>query len=685
MATPNEWDAVSTVASPDEWDKVSTSIQSAPEPAKPAPFYQPLLDVGAKFAQDVRAKEATQEPVLKQMKTFNALGRLGGGVISGTLGTLGNLYDKVNPAQLLGEQPKAADAVSSGIGGLAKVTGVAPAIETAVKAYEGIKNPYVKEGIGIGGTLIGLTPFGRAEKTGVEAVTAAAGKDVAARAEQLAKEAAIKDKNPLNVAQNLQAQRAGIPLTKAQSANPVSGAPLSGVEGAIENTVSGLPGGQGVMVGFKKQQAESAVKSLEKVFGDKLQNIDENYAEKIVADIEQNHALEKEAFGTAYKEALDNGNISYIHGQSVAKNALNKINQMPEATTLDPEFKAKVGGYLAKVRDIDQAVTSKPVLGQLPSSTVEGGYREGMSKTVLGETPAARGTVNTNYDAYRSLQTEILGEKERAWNLVRAGGANKEQARKYANVLNVVSQKMKQNEYAHLRMIGGNDLVKNLKNLDAMYGEEVGTMSNVQKMLGLGKEAGEKGFKESEVALDALMNPKNLESTKLAMDYMSPDTKATFGKALLAKVIRPATKGAMTEGQYTANTIHLATLDNNFNKYRKGLETLLGPDKVSQFDDFLTAAKKAKLQTINLADATNPSGTGFKNAINNILSSIIVGGGVGGSMVHGVQGGAVGLAGTAGLAGLGALGARGLAKRAIAQPVETKLFKPLFKPSLENI
>lgn len=509
------------------------------------------------------------------VRTLGAIGGTAADVLTTGTGTLLQGAGKVlqYPNKLLGGIP--GKALSIPLSAIGKV--VAPIAE-AYQGYKERQTPGGQANLATIGDLAGTTGLLLAPG-GLQV----AGKGMGTVGKEIAKGAVER---PLNISQNIAAARASIPLTRGQAASLAGGTKPSGFWGNVEAWTRSMPGAAGEYAKMNRKQATSAVESLKKVFGDRLEAIDENYAKKIIDNVDKNYQKSKDIFSGAYADAIKNGKISYIQGDKVADEALKVINNMPETAYLPEAMKNKVGKFLADIKDVK-------------------------NKTISGEAGGS------NYEAYRNLQSSIIAEKaaagEKIWQA--GAGANAKQGRDYATVLNVITKKMKDNEYAHLRMIGGNDLVDNLKIVDKLYGEEAGQLQAVKKIFGLGREAGEKGFVEENTALTNILNPKNTERLKVAVQYLDDEGKENLGKALMSKLIKSSTKSTVTEGERSINTIMVDSFRRNFMNNRENFKKILGEDKVRQFDDLLTGMEKARLKSVNIADEWNPSGTGFKNAL----------------------------------------------------------------------
>jgi hypothetical protein len=173
MAPKDTLDDISDLAKPleDISDLAApVSMQSTQEQKKP--FYQPLLDAGAKIAQANRAVNAEPNPVLRYMKAANAdFGALGGAA-GGTLGTLGNLYKAYDP--------RGAQAVSDLAGKAGQTIGNIfqnPQLQQAGAAfgetgigkalYPVTQNPYVQQSAELAGNVAGMIPIGKGVEVGL--------------------------------------------------------------------------------------------------------------------------------------------------------------------------------------------------------------------------------------------------------------------------------------------------------------------------------------------------------------------------------------------------------------------------------------------------------------------------------------------------------------------------------------
>jgi len=164
-----------------------------PPPAPPTPVTQPeqppLQQVGARFAQDVRAADATQEPILGQMRRFNALARVGSGAVSGALETIAPEPVKQAAGQAL-----------STVGNFAR----APLLEKAGAALHGSmwgrgmdaisQNPYAQEAGKMAANIAAMVPIGKGAQlagTGIAKATQVSAKPIA--------ELAVKQANLKNI------------------------------------------------------------------------------------------------------------------------------------------------------------------------------------------------------------------------------------------------------------------------------------------------------------------------------------------------------------------------------------------------------------------------------------------------------------------------------------------------------
>jgi hypothetical protein len=270
---------------------------------------------------------------------------------------------------------------------------------------------------------------------------------------------------------------------------------------------------------------------------------------------------------------------------------------MSETKGLSKPQITKIQDYLGKLHNIVNTVTVNP-------------------ETKAGE----------NYSSFKDLLTDVNSEIKQTGNSIwqASQGLNPAQATRYSKVLSVIKGQMKTAEYAHLDAISAGDEMKEglgtyLKNIDQKYGEEINPLNSIKKIFGIDKEVGEKGFKEADQAVNSILSPSNTEKLNTAMQYLDNGGKESLGKAIISKIIDASATSTTTKGIKTLDNIKIGQLSNNMEKYRDQLTSVLGQDKMNQFDDWLTGAKKARLQNVNITDELNTSGTGFVAAVQSML------------------------------------------------------------------
>jgi hypothetical protein len=405
---------------------------------------------------------------------------------------------------------------------------------------------------------------------------------------------------------NSAAQKINMPLTKGE----VSAAPGSkiggGVWGSVERVIKSLPGAQGVFEKMNADKAASAVKAIENVYGKPISSLDDDVASKISDNIEKSYKGQKNLFAGSYADAIDQGKVSYIDGSKAAQKVASKLENSVEYNNLPDKTKNIVNNYVNRLYNIKSNITTA-------------------------------GGIGSNYESYRYLQTDLNSSINQLRDKLYQGaqGISPSEAQRTISTLQQIKTTMKANEYLHLRMIGGNDLVDNLKVLDRLYGEESAPLQVVKKMFGIGKDVGEKGYVSSDNALDAMLNPKNIDKLNIAMNYASDDTKQLIAQSAIGKVIRSSSKIDYIGGNPQISQVMVGKLGQNVEKYRDVLEAVLPKEKMDQLNTAVTGIRRGNVASVNLLDPENPSGTAAKsNIMQSLLEAIMIGGAAGFSMHH---------------------------------------------------
>jgi hypothetical protein len=543
-----------------------------------------------------------------------------------------------------------------------------PGVSNLVSAYQNASDADKANWRAIGGmvNLAGITPANIGRKAVLSDIEKSAAEKAASGAFASTPQEIV----------NESARNIG-PLTKGQAAATIAGnATPSNIWSRIENAISSLPGGAGVMAKFKGKQSEAAVTALNKIAGGDLGNISDNVAKKISDAVELSHSQDKAAFRSAYNDAISAGKVALIDGEVAANKIDKKLVNSSAYQNLAPSDKSMIDSFLERLRGI----RDKSIIENVPakeSPVIEEGYRAGMSKKVLGQEPQGAGKIASNYDAYRYLQTDVGGAMAQLQKQIWSGAANPSQAQRAISVLGEIKTTMKANEYAHLRIIGGNDLVNSLKQIDALYSQEKGPLTAIQKMFGINKDVGEQGYVSAEQALNKFIDPKNADRFNMVLSHLPEDTHENIKQAILNNVLKKSINMRTVEGVGTIPvSIKVETFRRNFQKYAGLIDKVSKPEDKKYLNDFMNYLDRSQIKNISFDNAANKSGTGFMNAIAGMLGVEGLGGML--SMSHLPHTAAIGAATMATVPTTMSLSAL-LAKSATKQPKNLAI-RSLLKP-----
>ena len=178
IAQHQQLDAVDSLIA--QHEALSTAPQAAPQ--QPQSITSPLQQAGAKIAQDWRGMQqggAGLQMLKGANMPFNAIGNIAGGV----LGTVGNIYDKLNPAQIFGQQQPIGQTLQNTGSSIAQIF-KSPALEQAGGAiantgagkavYQAAQNPYFQESAKLGINIASLFPGEKALQAGINTLVPAA-------------------------------------------------------------------------------------------------------------------------------------------------------------------------------------------------------------------------------------------------------------------------------------------------------------------------------------------------------------------------------------------------------------------------------------------------------------------------------------------------------------------------------
>jgi hypothetical protein len=412
-----------------------------------------------------------------------------------------------------------------------------------------------------------------------------------------------KAPSALAAAENAAAQRVGIPLTRGEEA-AAAGSKLGGGNwGAVERVIRSLPGAGGVFAKINSDKAAAAIKAVENAYGAPISTIEEGVAAKIADGIEKGYRDQKNMFAGAYQQAIEEGKSAYLDGGAIADKIEGKLSRSREMNTLVPDAEKKnIQIFLDKIRGIDIPVSKGGGIVKQP------------------------GEPGSNYEAFKDI-TSLVGSAKRRMEdalSVKTSGLNDTQARAAAQVYQDIYTTLKAAEYNHLRLVGGNDLVDNMKIIDRLYAEDKGSMSVVKKMFGIGSEEGQKGFVVADNALDNMLTPKNAYKLDMALKYASDDTKNQIAQAAIGKIIRASAKIENIGGKPTISQMMVEKYGQALTKYRPVLQRLISPDRLKLLDDTYTGMRRGNIGSVNLLDPSNASGTSAKlNLIGMVVEAMV--------------------------------------------------------------
>lgn len=389
--------------------------------------------------------------------------------------------------------------------------------------------------------------------------------------------------SPDKITANEAAERAGIPLTRAQQASELGTNAPTGTLGMIERTAGVLPGGKQVMEKHKTKVAQAIKDEVTAIKGgDILTPVAVDPAEAVKQGLEKRLTKMETTFGKFYDLLKKQGELLRIDGKTAAPQLRQRINAE------FPIFKNVKTGETINFKEIPVGLPDQAARDLV-------GYAKKIEnlENVLTE---------RNYQTFRNLKEEI-GNKAFEY-YAKMDNASAKRA-EYA--LSILYRGMTELEEAHIYKIAGQSGLDSLKAINKYFADTKQVKDLTKKLIGFDKDAGEHGFKTAAAALDNLLKPKQLETLEKILPLMDQETRGHLRAGMLAKFFDDSVNHAKGE-------LSLAKMAGKFDAFSRGnnrrvMEKVLGKQTVQRIDDLIGGMQRANTTTMQFADPANASGT----------------------------------------------------------------------------
>jgi len=425
------------------------------------------------------------------------------------------------------------------------------------------------------------------------------------------------------IAANAAAKRAGIPLLGEQAVAPINTGAPSGTAGTITRLVSTLPGGRGVMDKYRQSVQKVVLDRMSALRGAKT---GEELADNAIDAVHNKLGALNDEFTSAYSEISVKG----TKAMGIRSFDSNKI----------------ADGLVKSVNQTRKVIDTKT--GEI-AGDVATGLRPNVKETIKSFIDETRALANTSdskrYEVFRDMKT-TLGKE--AFD-------NPDLSQPERTILQNLYKYAKEEERNYIATFSDffktprDKLLKLLDDTDQFYSSIKPIRDFTAKVTGYGREAGEKGFVDSQAALDKMLAPGNRQALQAFMALNDDSANEALRAGLVGKLFDRA---KIDDGK-ALSTIKLS---NQVDAYGEdALRNVLGNEKVDRIKDLIVGMRRARVDKLKFADPTNTSGTAAA-----LTEKILVGGIPGLAGIGGFFNPAVWGAGA--VAGAGMLVNRGIAK-----------------------